>query len=110
MNLFTTSTPSPSPARGDVHSALREASARTGVTFDYLLSTAQRESSLDIDAQAKNSSARGLFQFIESTWLSVLRESGAALCYAEEASSIETDASGRPVVRDAATRQDILAS
>ena len=42
--------------------ALSRAAARTGADFGYLLQTAMRESSLDPNAQAPTSSAKGLFQ------------------------------------------------
>lgn len=48
-----------------VVAALRQASASTGFDFDYLLSTAMRESSLQPQAKSKSSSATGLFQFID---------------------------------------------
>lgn len=44
-----------------VTSAIRAASASTGMSFDYLLKTAIRESALDPKAKAATSSARGLF-------------------------------------------------
>jgi len=53
--------------------ALREASNATGVRFDYLLNTAMRESALKPDATAQGSSAAGLFQFVESTWLGMVK-------------------------------------
>ncbi len=106
MFLFTTLT-QPS-TDGGVRLALREASARTGTSFDYLLNTAQRESNFDSTAQARGSSARGMFQFIESTWLATVRDAGAALGYADYAEKISTDGSGRPTVADAATKQEIL--
>jgi hypothetical protein len=46
---------------------LRQASARTGADFGYLLHTAMRESGLNPEARAPSSSATGLFQFIEQT-------------------------------------------
>jgi hypothetical protein len=62
--------------------AIRQAARMTGADFKYLLATAQVESSLNPSAQATSSSARGLFQFIEQTWLSTLKEQGGALGYA----------------------------
>jgi hypothetical protein len=63
--------------RGEqVTTAIRSASRATGANFDYLLNTAIRESSLDPKAQARTSSARGLYQFIESTWLTMIKEEG----------------------------------
>ncbi|MBS3960354.1 MAG: transglycosylase SLT domain-containing protein [Sandarakinorhabdus sp.] len=58
--------------------ALHNAAERTGVDFSFLFNTARLESSFRPDARAATSSATGLFQFIESTWLSTLRKHGAA--------------------------------
>ncbi len=71
-----------SPAAGaKVTGAIRQASQATGASFDYLLATAQVESGFDPQAGAATSSARGLFQFIEQTWLATMKQSGAALGY-----------------------------
>ena len=59
--------------------AIASAGDRNGVDFDYLLQTAIRESSLNPSAKAKTSSAVGLFQFIEGTWLEVIKEEGPRL-------------------------------
>lgn len=55
---------------------LAQAAARTGVDFDALVRTARLESGFDPGARARTSSATGLFQFIESTWLDVLARHG----------------------------------
>lgn len=60
----------------NVSSAIKGASASTGVDFAYLLQQAKAESSFDADAQAKTSSARGLYQFIESTWMGMIEKYG----------------------------------
>jgi hypothetical protein len=57
--------------------AVRQAAAATGVDFGHLLETARRESGLDQNAKASTSSAAGLFQFIEGTWLSMVDKFGA---------------------------------
>ncbi|HVV93431.1 MAG TPA: transglycosylase SLT domain-containing protein [Hyphomicrobiales bacterium] len=53
-----------------------------------LLAIADRESGFVIQAHAKTSSASGLFQFIESTWLNVVRDFGAKYGLAKEAGEI----------------------
>jgi soluble lytic murein transglycosylase-like protein len=53
----------------NVTGAIRQASRLTGASFDYLLATAQVESGFNPNSAASTSSARGLFQFIEQTWL-----------------------------------------
>ncbi len=66
------------PAGQDaVHAAIRRAADATGVNFSLLVETARRESALNPNAQAGTSSASGLFQFIESTWLDMVRRHGA---------------------------------
>jgi hypothetical protein len=63
--------------RAEVMSALRGASASTGVGFDFLVKTAQRESNFNPNAKAGSSSATGLFQFTNETWMNMLERYGA---------------------------------
>ena len=65
------------PSAGGVEAAIRRASNATGVDFDFLMKTARRESAFNPSAQARTSSAAGLFQFIEQTWLATVKQSGA---------------------------------
>jgi hypothetical protein len=88
--------------------AIQAASLTTGTPFDFLLRTAIRESALDPIAKASTSSARGLFQFIETTWLGVVKEEGPRYGLAQYASAIDKTANGRYVVRDPAKRAKIL--
>ncbi|HRJ12671.1 MAG TPA: transglycosylase SLT domain-containing protein, partial [Alphaproteobacteria bacterium] len=60
-----------------VVAAIKYASDRTGVDFGFLLDKAKTESSFDPNAKAKTSSATGLYQFIEKTWLQMVRDHGA---------------------------------
>jgi hypothetical protein len=78
-----------------VEQAVRSASQSTGVDFNFLLRTARRESGLDASARAGTSSAAGLFQFIEQTWLSTLKQHGAAHGYARYAELIQEGSDGR---------------
>lgn len=87
---------------------MKQASNRTGVDFAYLVAQAGQESGFKADAQAKTSSARGLFQFIESTWLETVRDHGAKHGLASQAQQISTGSDGRPRVGDAEVRRDIL--
>ena len=59
-----------------VTKAIYSASNETGVDFGYLMKQAKVESSFDIDAQAKTSSARGLYQFLNATWLEMIDKYG----------------------------------
>jgi len=92
-----------------VVAALQRASAATGSDFHYLLGTAMRESSLKPQAQSATSSAAGLFQFVEQTWLGVVKEFGAKHGLGSYAGAIGKGADGRFHVDNAADRQAILA-
>src|ERR671930_1413155 len=94
---------------GRISGAIRDAARQTGAGFEYLLNTALRESNLNPDAKAKSSSATGLFQFIDQTWLGTMKQSGAALGYGKYADAISKTASGRYVVNDPAMRDQIFA-
>ncbi|MEQ9520437.1 MAG: lytic transglycosylase domain-containing protein [Parvibaculum sp.] len=93
----------------EVTRAVARASDETGVDFDYLMQTAMRESGLESTAKAKTSSASGLFQFIDQTWLSVVKQNGEAFGLGDFASAIETRADGRHFVSDPARKEAILA-
>ena len=61
-----------------VRTAIARAAEKTGVDFRYLLGQAKLESSLDPKARAGTSSAAGLYQFTNDTWLRTLDRHGAA--------------------------------
>ncbi|MEI8146356.1 MAG: lytic transglycosylase domain-containing protein [Alphaproteobacteria bacterium] len=89
--------------------AISSAAKATGTRFEYLLRTAQRESSLQPTAQAPTSSARGLYQFIDSTWLTMMQQDGKRFGLDRYADQIERGANGRPTVADPDARRQILA-
>jgi hypothetical protein len=95
--------------RGQVMSALESAAVRTGADFNYLLKTATRESSLNPSAKAATSSATGLFQFIEQTWLATVKKHGAEHGLGSYAAQIEQGADGRYKIAAGGDRQAILA-
>jgi hypothetical protein len=88
--------------------AIRQAAQAVGTSFSYLLATARVESNFDPNAKASTSSARGLFQFIEQTWLSTMKEAGPRLGYGSYADAIVRTPSGRLQVPDPAMRAQIL--
>jgi hypothetical protein len=92
-----------------ITAALQQASAKTGTDFSYLLKTAMRESSLNCNAKSATSSACGLFQFTEQTWLGTMKQNGSDLGLGDYADKISQDSSGRYVVTDPAARREILA-
>jgi hypothetical protein len=78
-----------------------------GADPTLLMAVADKESSFSTAVQAKTSSATGLYQFIEQTWLGVISEFGSRHGMAAEARLIVR--SGRQfTVADAAERQRIL--
>ncbi len=92
-----------SPERAAIETAARE----SGVDFGHLLRTAAAESGLDAKARNRGSTATGLFQFIDRTWLDLVRRHGAELGLAAQASQIRDTAHG-PVIRDSRARAAIL--
>lgn len=91
----------PVPQDG-VRAAIARASRATGVDFSLLVETARRESAFDPNARAGTSSATGLFQFIDSTWLDMVARYGAEHGLGAQAAALKQGA-------DAATRREILA-
>ncbi len=83
-----------------VTGALRQASRLTGTDFQYLVATASVESGFNPRAAAPTTSARGLFQFIEQTWLATLKEHGPGLGYGKAADAIARTPSGQYAVSD----------
>jgi hypothetical protein len=95
-------------ASAAVTGAIQQASQATGASFNYLLATAQVESGLNPQAGAATSSARGLFQFIDTTWLATIKQSGPALGLGRYADAISQTPSGNYEVRDPTMRSEIL--
>ncbi len=91
-----------------VTGAIRNASRVTGANFQYLLATARVESNFNPDASGRTSTAKGLFQFIEQTWLATLKEQGPALGYGRYANAIERTPSGQYAVGDPRWEATIL--
>lgn len=86
---------------------IMQASEATGVDPVYMMALADKESSFLPDNKAATSSAEGLFQFIEGTWLEVVRSFGARHGLRAEAEAIRRTA-GRIEVPDEAMRDHIL--
>jgi len=96
-------------AAAGVAGAIRQAAGATGANFEYLLATAQVESGLNPTRKAATSSATGLFQFIDQTWLATLKDAGPSLGYGRYADAITRTKSGRMIVRDPIMRAEIMA-
>jgi hypothetical protein len=96
------------PLRARIAGAIKQAASSTGTSFEYLLATAKMESNFNPAASASTSSARGLFQFIDQTWLGTVKEAGAQLGYGNYADAISKSPSGSYSVRDPSARSAIL--
>lgn len=96
------------PSRSDVVAAIATASERTGVDFDYLLGQARIESGLNPMAKARTSSATGLFQFTQQTWLATLKDDGPKHGYQWAADAISQGTNGRYRITDPGMRSAIL--
>lgn len=92
-----------------VEAAIARAAERTSVDFNYLLAQAEVESAMDPSARASTSSATGLYQFIESTWLDTVKRHGHRFGLGAVADEIAVTASGSTFVADPARRAAILA-
>ena len=88
--------------------ALTNASKNTGADFEYLLKTAQRESNFNPKARARTTTATGLFQFIKSTWLKLIKEEGANFGLKPYADAITREPGGRYKVHNPVDEQKIL--
>src|SRR6201996_8002100 len=95
-------------ARVRVAGALRQAAASSGMSFQYLLTTAKMESDFNPAAGASTSSAHGLFQFIDQTWLATFKEAGPQLGYGGYADMITKSSDGTYSVADPTARQTIM--
>ncbi len=93
---------------GQVHRAIYNAASATGVDFNYLLNQARVESSLNPDAKARTSSATGLYQFIEQSWLGVVAKHGDTHGLGWASSAITRGNDGRYRVADPDMRAAIL--
>jgi hypothetical protein len=92
-----------------VEAAIARAAEATSVDFGYLLAQAEVESAMNPEARAGTSSATGLYQFIDSTWLATVKKHGHRFGLGGLAAQIDLSASGAATVADPVQRQAILA-
>src|SRR5712692_6673199 len=103
-----TATAGVDPSRARIAGAIKQAANTTGTSFEYMLATAKMESNFNPKASASTSSARGLYQFIDQTWLGTVKEAGAQLGYGKYADAITKSSSGSYSVSDPSARTAIL--
>ena len=96
------------PAGAQITGAIRQAAHSTGISFEYLLTTAHIESNLNPAAQASTSSAKGLYQFIDQTWLGTMKAAGPGLGLGNYADAIARSPDGRFEVADPTMRAAIM--
>lgn len=81
-----------------VHQSVVEHVVKAAQTTDMdpalLMAIAEKESNFITRARARTSSASGLFQFVEKTWLQAMKHFGHRYGRAEEAKAIATDDGG----------------
>lgn len=95
-------------ASQDVIKAVQSAARKTGADFAFLMQKASAESNFNPSAKAKTSSATGLYQFIESTWLNMVKKHGDKFGLGDYADKIEMK-NGKAVCLSDCDRKDILA-
>lgn len=93
----------------DLPSVIAQSAQRTGVDFQYLIAQAELESGMRPDAKAQTSSATGLYQFIDQTWLGLVKENGDKYGIGWAQDAISKNANGKLTVTDNAQKSSILA-
>jgi hypothetical protein len=96
------------PSRVRIAGAIKQGASTTGTSFEYLLTTAKMESDFNPTAGASTSSAHGLYQFIDQTWLGTVKEAGSQLGYGQYADAITKSSSGSYSVGDPSARKAIM--
>ncbi|HEY9581025.1 MAG TPA: transglycosylase SLT domain-containing protein [Rhizorhapis sp.] len=91
-----------------VTNAIAMASRQTGVDFNYLFNQAKIESGFNPNARASTSSATGLYQFIDQSWLGVVNDHGEKYGLGWAANAISRGSNGRYYISDPSVRQQIL--
>lgn len=91
-----------------VMNAIQSAAQKSGIDPHLLAAVAWRESRFDPSARSQRSSAKGLLQFTEGTWLQAIRNCGERCGVGLYADAIQKSRSGELVVSDKQLRAEIL--
>ncbi len=82
-----------------VISALYHASLKTGVDFELLVIKAMMESNLGLFVSSRQSSAKGVFHYIEATWLSLIHRYGEDIGLHEYAQAVSISKANIPYLK-----------
>jgi soluble lytic murein transglycosylase-like protein len=97
-----------------VIAAIRLSSVRTGVDFSYMMKLAAAESNFEPESESATSSATGMYQFTQGTWLNTLKKHGEKYgLVADYAAKIEyyvnrRTGTQRPFLSDKETYEHLL--
>jgi Transglycosylase SLT domain len=105
---ITPATDTAASPQSRISAAIASAATKTGVDFNYLLGQARIESGFNPNAQAKTSSASGLFQFTKQTWLATVKTHGGTHGLGSAADAITQNGDGEYYVSNPSQRADIL--
>jgi hypothetical protein len=95
-----------------VLAAIRLSNLRTGVDFSFLMELAAAESAFDTGSKAAKSSATGLYQFKQDTWLETVKRHGEKYGIGSYASQVDyfvdSDGNSRPMISDSGVYKHVL--
>jgi hypothetical protein len=97
----------PNASKEEIQRLIIEDARRYGIDPSVALAIAEQESSFRPGLRAGSSSATGVYQFIDSTWLTMVANHGDAIGRPDLQSQIRM-VGGKPRVDDPAVRQQIL--
>lgn len=106
--LTADETPAPSLVPEEVQRAIHEATRAVGVDTGYLTVVAARESGFDPAKRAQRTTATGLYQFTDDTWLRVVKLFGAKYGLSDYAQQIVLDQSGEVSMPHPRAREALL--
>lgn len=98
----------PSQTDQRVTRAIANSARKTGVDFNYLMGQARIESGMNPKARAATSSATGLYQFIDQTWLSVVKDHGEKHGLGWASDAIRQNSNGRFEIADKGLKSEIF--
>ncbi len=88
------------PDAKDLLSSIESAEKRTGISKSYLVDLAYKESSFGVHMEASTSSACGAYQFLNDTWLRMVKQCGAEIGLGHYADIIDTSGKYADVINE----------